>query len=129
MSVNTIHDVEFGAELPVFEPDTRIENTMAFAKSVGWGGPRFEDHEGARKEGFPGALVPGIMGMGFLTSAIHSWAPNGNCMALESPEYVINDFLNCPTGNFPPAIGTVWKAHPCPEQSHVIHYLCYCGNG
>ena len=39
MSVNTIHDVEFGAELPVFEPDTRIENTMAFAKSVGWGGP------------------------------------------------------------------------------------------
>lgn len=78
MSVNTIHDVEFGAELPVFEPDTRIENTMAFAKSVGWGGPRFEDHEGARKEGFPGALVPGIMGMGFLTSAIHSWAPNGN---------------------------------------------------
>ena len=37
MSVNTIHDVEFGAELPVFEPDTRIENTMAFAKSVGWG--------------------------------------------------------------------------------------------
>jgi acyl dehydratase len=51
---------------------------MAFAKSVGWGGPRFEDHEGARKEGFPGALVPGIMGMGFLTSAIHSWAPNGN---------------------------------------------------
>ena len=78
MSVNTIHDVEFGTELPVFEPDTRIENTMAFAKSVGWGGPRFEDHEGARKEGFPGALVPGIMGMGFLTSAIHSWAPSGN---------------------------------------------------
>ena len=78
MSVATIHDVEFGEELPVFEPDTRIENTTAFARSVGWGGPRFEDHEGARKEGFPGALVPGIMGMGFLTSAIHRWAPNGH---------------------------------------------------
>ena len=51
---------------------------MAFAKAVGWGGPRFEDHDGARKEGFPGALVPGIMGMGFLTSAIHKWAPKGN---------------------------------------------------
>ena len=45
MSVATIHDVEFGEELPVFEPDTRIENTTAFAHSVGWGGPRFEDHE------------------------------------------------------------------------------------
>ena len=78
MSVNTIHDVEFGTELPAFEPDTRIENTMAFAKSVGWGGPRFVDHESARKEGFPAALVPGIMGMGFLTSAIHSWAPKGH---------------------------------------------------
>ena len=78
MSVATIHDVEFGEELPVFEPDTRIENTTAFAHSVGWGGPRFEDHEGAREEGFPGALVPGIMGMGFLTSAIHRWAPAGH---------------------------------------------------
>ena len=43
-----IHDVEFGEELPVFEPDTRIENTTAFAHSVGWG-MRFEDHEGTRR--------------------------------------------------------------------------------
>ena len=75
MSISTIHDVEFGAELPVFEPDTSLENVGKFARAVGWGGPRFENHEGARKEGFPGALVPGIMGMGFLTSAIHQWAP------------------------------------------------------
>ena len=78
MSISNINDVEFGAELPTFEPDTRLSTVTQFAHAVGWGGPRFEDHEGARKEGFPGALVPGIMGMGFLTSAIHSWAPNGN---------------------------------------------------
>ena len=77
MSGKTISDVEFGEELPVFNPDTSLENTSAFAKAVGWGGPRFEDHDGARKEGFPGALVPGIMGMGFLVSAIHKWAPEG----------------------------------------------------
>jgi hypothetical protein len=77
MSINTIHDVEFGIELPVFEPDTSLANVGAFAQAVGWGGPRFESHEGAREEGFPGALVPGIMGMGFLTSAIHRWAPAG----------------------------------------------------
>ena len=65
MSVNTIHDVEFGFELPVFEPDTRIENTMAFAKAVGWGGPRFEDHDGARKEGFPALWCQGLWAWAF----------------------------------------------------------------
>ncbi|MBT3696126.1 MAG: hypothetical protein HON25_04410 [Gammaproteobacteria bacterium] len=77
MSIENILDVEFGTELPVFEPDTTLANVGAFARAVGWGGPRFESHEGARKEGFPGALVPGIMGMGFLVSAIHRWAPTG----------------------------------------------------
>ena len=37
MSIQTIHDVEFGAELPVFEPDTSIAATAAFADAVGWG--------------------------------------------------------------------------------------------
>lgn len=75
MSVQCITDVEFGAELPAFEPDTRLQNTARFARAVGWKGARFEDHEGARKQGLPGALVPGIMGMGFLTSTIHAWCP------------------------------------------------------
>ncbi len=75
MSITTIHDVEFGAELPTFVPDTSLANTSQFAHAVGWGGGRFEDHERARKEGLPGALVPGIMGMGFLTSTIHNWCP------------------------------------------------------
>ena len=84
MSVKTISDVEFGEELPLFNPDTSLENTSAFAKAVGWGGPRFEDHDGARKEGFPAALVPGIMGMGFLVSAIHKWAPEGQIQNIDT---------------------------------------------
>ena len=84
MSVKTISDVEFGEELPAFNPDTSLENTSAFAKAVGWGGPRFEDHDGARKEGFPGALVPGIMGMGFLVSAVHKWAPEGQIQNIDT---------------------------------------------
>ncbi len=75
MSIETIADVEFGAELPVFNPDTRLEVTGAFADAVGWGGGgRFKDHDAARREGLPGALVPGIMAMGFLTSMIHRWS-------------------------------------------------------
>lgn len=76
MSINTVHDVEFGAELPTFQPDTSLTKTSAFAEAVGWGtgGGRFSDHEAAKKQGLPGALVPGIMGMGFLTSTIHQWS-------------------------------------------------------
>ena len=76
MSVATIADVDFGVELDPFLPDTSLAATGAFADAVGWGGGgRFKDHEAARKEGLPGALVPGIMAMGFLTSMIHRWAP------------------------------------------------------
>lgn len=78
MTVNTIADVEFGAELEPFQPDTSLASTSAFAQALGWGrgrGNRFSDHEQARKEGLPGALVPGLMSMGFLTSMIHNWCP------------------------------------------------------
>ena len=58
MTVSSISDVEFGAELPVFEPDTGLANVKRFVIAAGWNGPRFTDHEAARKEGLPGALVP-----------------------------------------------------------------------
>src|SRR5512138_886418 len=76
MAIETIMDVEFGVELEPFVPDTSITATGAFADAVGWGGGgRFKNHEQARQEGLPGALVPGIMAMGFLSSMIHRWAP------------------------------------------------------
>jgi acyl dehydratase len=76
MSAASIADVEFGEELPVFEPDTSLDNVRRFTKAAGWEGPRFTDHEAARKEGLPGALVPGIMSQGFLAAMIHRWAPD-----------------------------------------------------
>ncbi|MEM7003419.1 MAG: hypothetical protein AAF529_21710 [Pseudomonadota bacterium] len=75
MTINTVADVEFGEELPAFKPDTRLPNVKRFAVAAGWDGPRFTDHEYARKEGLPGALVPGIMSQGFLSAMIHNWAP------------------------------------------------------
>ena len=71
MSVNHVNDVEFGAELPTFEPDTRLETGARFAHLIGWGGPRFTDHEGAKKEGLPGAMIPGVMSQGYLVAMIH----------------------------------------------------------
>jgi len=76
MSVATIADVDFGAELEPFSPDTSLASVRQFATAVGWGaGGRFSSHEKARMEGLPGALVPGIMAMGFLTTMIHRWSP------------------------------------------------------
>ena len=83
-TVTTVSDVEFGAEIPTFTPDTSLENVKRFGKFVGWGGPRFTDHEAARKEGFPGALVPGVMSQGFLGAMIHRWAPSAEIVAIDT---------------------------------------------
>lgn len=76
MTVSRIADVEFGAELPEFEPDTTLDNVRSFVEAAGWAGPRFTDHEAARREGLPGALVPGILSQGYLAAMIHRWAPD-----------------------------------------------------
>lgn len=75
MTVSKLSEVEFGEELPVFDPDTSLANVIRFTEAAGWRGPRFTDHEAARREGLPGALVPGIMSQGFLAAMIHRWAP------------------------------------------------------
>ena len=83
-TVNAIADVEFGGELPTFAPDTSIDATRRFGKHVGWDTPRFTDHEGARKEGLPGAIVPGVMSQGFLGAMIHRWAPDAEIIAIDT---------------------------------------------
>ena len=83
-TVRNIADVEFGAELPTFAPDTGLDNVKRFGKHVGWDGPRFTDHAAARKEGFPGALVPGVMSQGFLGAMIHRWAPAAEIVEIDT---------------------------------------------
>ena len=84
MTVNRITDVEFGDTLPVFDPDTRLANVARFVKAAHWFGPRFTDHEAARAEGLPGALVPGIMSQGFLAAMIHRWAPKAEILYVDT---------------------------------------------
>lgn len=84
MSVQSVTDVEFGEDLPVFDPDTSLDNVIRFTEAAGWRGPRFTDHEAARKEGLPGALVPGIMSQGFLCAMIHRWAPPAQIVEVDT---------------------------------------------
>jgi len=98
MTVHRIEDVEFGSDLPAFIPDTSLAKGAQFAKLIGWDGPRFNDHEGARKEGLPGAMIPGVMSQGFLVAMIHHWAPSAR---------IIN-------------IDTVFRAPVMADESHTI---------
>ncbi len=98
MTVHCIEDVEFGSDLPAFIPDTSLAKGAQFAKLIGWDGPRFSDHEGARKEGLPGAMIPGVMSQGFLVAMIHHWAPSAS---------IIN-------------IDTVFRAPVMADESHTI---------
>jgi len=78
MSMSTISgfdEVELGDELPTETPDVSMEQVTRFCHSAKHLFERFTDHDAARKEGFPGAIVPGIMSQGLLAAMIHKWAP------------------------------------------------------
>ena len=68
-------EVEIGDDLPETHPDVRMARVRRFGEATGMTTARFTDHEGARKEGLPGAIVPGIMSQGILAAIIHAWAP------------------------------------------------------
>ena len=82
--IAVLEDVEFGVELPAFEPDVSLANVTAFARAADWNSPRFTDHEGARAQGFPAAIVPGIMSQGFFAAMIHRWAPAAVLRSLDT---------------------------------------------
>lgn len=82
--IQSIADVEFGETLPAFDPDTSLDNIKRFGQHVGWGTGRFTSHEIARKEGFPGAIVPGVLSQGFLGAMIHRWAPTAQIVVIDT---------------------------------------------
>jgi hypothetical protein len=92
MTVEKISDVEFGVELPAFEPDTSLATGSNFAELIGWGsgdsggprGGRFSSHEDAKKEGLPGAMIPGVLSQGYLVAMIHNWAPPADIKAIDT---------------------------------------------
>jgi len=84
MTVESLKDVEFGEELPAFEPDTSLATGSQFASLIGWGGGRFTDHEAARKEGLAAAMIPGVLSQGYLVAMIHHWAPAAELNAIDT---------------------------------------------
>ena len=77
-------DVEIGEELPTLQPDVGMENVRRFARASGMMTSRFTDHEGAKKQGLPGAIVPGIMSQGILAALVHRWAPGATIKTIDT---------------------------------------------
>jgi acyl dehydratase len=77
-------DVELGDELPDRTPDVSIATIARFCQASRMVFGRFMDHEKARKEGLPGAIVPGIMSQGILAAMIHDWAPGCSIEKLDT---------------------------------------------
>lgn len=80
MAVHNFEDVEFGDE---FESavEVAMERVRRFTAATKLSFGRFNDHETAKREGLPGAIVPGIMSQGILAATIHRWA--AGCRILE----------------------------------------------
>ncbi len=77
-------DVEFGEELPGFEPDISMPTVKRFTDAAHMSWSRFNDHEEARKQGLPGAIVPGIMSQGILAAMVDNWAPGCSILKIDT---------------------------------------------
>lgn len=78
-------EVELGDELPEFRPDVSMPAIRRFTSDAAYmPAPRFIDHEGARKEGLPAAIVPGIMSQGLLAALIHRWCPGVSISSIDT---------------------------------------------
>ncbi len=77
-------DIELGEEIEPHHPDVGMENVRRFTRAAGMDFGRFTDHEAARKEGLPGAIVPGIMSQGILAATVHRWAPGSHIERIDT---------------------------------------------
>lgn len=82
--VKSFADVEFGEELPAFTPDVRMPTVRRFTDAAHMSWARFNDHEEARKQGLPGAIVPGIMSQGILAAMVDNWAPGCRILKIDT---------------------------------------------
>ena len=77
-------EIEIGDELPEERPDVALETVRRFVRAADMDYPRFTDHEAARSEGLPGAVIPGIMSQSHLAAMIHRWAPGSTILLLDT---------------------------------------------
>lgn len=79
-----IDEIEIGDELPEERPDVSLETIRRFVRAADMDYPRFTDHEAAKAEGLPGAVIPGIISLSHLAAMIHRWAPGCTIVSMDT---------------------------------------------
>ena len=77
-------EVEIGDELDPLEKVATDQSVIDFCEI--WGNPgigRFTDHDAAKAEGLPGAIVPGTMSIAYLANFLSLWAGGGSLRKLD----------------------------------------------
>lgn len=75
MSILYFADLEEGDEIAPLDLFLTKDQVRRYAKTANMYFPRFTDDEGARAEGLPGMIAPGVMSMGLLARMISDWSP------------------------------------------------------
>ncbi len=73
MSTLYFEDIEEGDDLPALDLFLSKDQVRQYARVANMYVPRFTDDEGARAEGLPGMIAPGVMSMGLLARMISDW--------------------------------------------------------
>jgi acyl dehydratase len=73
--MNTFYfeDIEEGDEFPPLDLFLTKDQVRQYARVANMYVPRFTDDEGARAEGLPGMIAPGVMSMGLLARMVSDW--------------------------------------------------------
>ena len=66
-TVEYFDEVEVGDELEELELCPTTEDVVRYVNVARMANPRFTDHDYARGEGLPGAIIPGNMSLGLLS--------------------------------------------------------------
>lgn len=83
MTATRFDELDFGDETES-QPDVSMERVTLFTEATGMKANRFLDHQAARKEGHPSAIVPGIMSQGLLTAAVNAWIEDGVVQSIDT---------------------------------------------
>ncbi len=73
MSTGYFEDIEEGDEITPIDLFLSKDQVRRYARTAHMYVPRFTDDEGARAEGLPGMIAPGVMSMGLLARMISDW--------------------------------------------------------
>lgn len=73
MNILYFEDLEEGDEIQGLDLFLSKDQVRRYARTANMYFPRFTDDEGARAEGLPGMIAPGVMSMGLLARMISDW--------------------------------------------------------